>query len=36
MLALFAPTLLPGGATKGWYANALLHVQPGCGSGGSQ
>lgn len=28
LLALFAPTLLPGGATKGWYADVLLHVNP--------
>ena len=28
LLALFAPTQLPGGARQGWFADLLLHVNP--------
>jgi ABC-2 type transport system permease protein len=28
LLALFAPTQLPGGAKQGWFADLLLHVNP--------
>jgi ABC-2 type transport system permease protein len=28
LLALFAPTQLPGGAKQGWFADVLLHVNP--------
>jgi ABC-2 type transport system permease protein len=28
LLALFAPTQLPSGAKQGWFADALLHVNP--------